>query len=251
MNTSRTEPRSVMPRVSGAAVAGAGLAYGAVNFFSWVEVRDDQACEKIDRPLLDLVGLGSHPPRFYKLLDCLGHRLQAAGHQATARGYSADDPAGTVPSRRRTSDCRLVDRRHRGRSVVRFPRTGRVDPLPGPGDHGFRDAPACLARRPVPLRGDPKHWDAIFAHASLRMITAHRRPSDVSGAPDLYFRAGHGPSPFFRCSGLPQLCFGPCDGGASPRHAPSEAPTGGRFGGIGRRVKPWSSASSWRFSASS
>ncbi|MGW8877643.1 hypothetical protein [Streptomyces mirabilis] len=48
MNTSRTEPRSVIPQVSGAAVTGAVLACGAVHFFSWVRRDSDQACEKTD-----------------------------------------------------------------------------------------------------------------------------------------------------------------------------------------------------------
>ncbi|MFD7057508.1 hypothetical protein ACFWBS_58030 [Streptomyces mirabilis] len=48
MNTSRTEPRSVIPQVSGAAVTSAVLACGAVHFFSWVRRDSDQACEKTD-----------------------------------------------------------------------------------------------------------------------------------------------------------------------------------------------------------
>ncbi|MFI5685488.1 hypothetical protein [Streptomyces sp. NPDC051636] len=48
MNTSRTEPRPVIPHVSGAAVTGAVLAYGAAYFFSWVKHHSDQACRTTD-----------------------------------------------------------------------------------------------------------------------------------------------------------------------------------------------------------
>ncbi|MFF8730484.1 hypothetical protein ACF073_28980 [Streptomyces sp. NPDC015171] len=48
MNTSRTEPRRVIPQLSGAAVTGAVLAGGAVSFFSWVKQHSDQACEGTD-----------------------------------------------------------------------------------------------------------------------------------------------------------------------------------------------------------
>ncbi|WP_406164375.1 hypothetical protein OG806_26245 [Streptomyces sp. NBC_00882] len=71
MNTSRTEPRSIMPRVSGAAVVGAGLAYGVVNFFPWVTVRDDQACEKIDGLCWTWWGLAHIPLAFTTALIVL------------------------------------------------------------------------------------------------------------------------------------------------------------------------------------
>ncbi|MGW1864620.1 hypothetical protein ACWCPS_03550 [Streptomyces mauvecolor] len=48
MNTLVTEPRSVLPRVSGAAVTGAVLAYGACRFFSGVEQDSDRACSSTD-----------------------------------------------------------------------------------------------------------------------------------------------------------------------------------------------------------
>ncbi|MFF1340721.1 hypothetical protein ACFVYT_22890 [Streptomyces sp. NPDC058290] len=48
MNASRTEPRAVIPQMSGAAVTGAVLACGAVSFFVWVTHHGDQACEKTD-----------------------------------------------------------------------------------------------------------------------------------------------------------------------------------------------------------
>ncbi|MEU4108781.1 hypothetical protein [Streptomyces sp. NPDC027717] len=48
MNTLRAEARTVIPRVSGAAVTGAVLACGAVYFLSWVKRDSDRACEKTD-----------------------------------------------------------------------------------------------------------------------------------------------------------------------------------------------------------
>ncbi|MEV5282941.1 hypothetical protein [Streptomyces sp. NPDC052811] len=48
MNTPHTEARSVIPRVSGSAVTGAVLAFGAVRFFSWVKHHNAQACATTD-----------------------------------------------------------------------------------------------------------------------------------------------------------------------------------------------------------
>ncbi|MFG2718952.1 hypothetical protein ACGFW5_11785 [Streptomyces sp. NPDC048416] len=48
MDTSRTEPSAVVPRVSGATATGAVLACGAVSFFSWVKRDSDRACVKTD-----------------------------------------------------------------------------------------------------------------------------------------------------------------------------------------------------------
>ncbi|MEU8976226.1 hypothetical protein AB0D11_44910 [Streptomyces monashensis] len=48
MNTSHAEPRPIIPRVSGAAVTGAVLAYGACFFFSWTKHHSSQACETTD-----------------------------------------------------------------------------------------------------------------------------------------------------------------------------------------------------------
>ncbi|MFJ8310480.1 MULTISPECIES: hypothetical protein [unclassified Streptomyces] len=48
MNALHTEARSVILRVSGSAVAGAILAYGAVRFFSSVKHHNAQACETTD-----------------------------------------------------------------------------------------------------------------------------------------------------------------------------------------------------------
>lgn len=48
MDTPYTETRPVAPRVSGAAVTGAVLAYGACRFFSWVRQYSEQACETTD-----------------------------------------------------------------------------------------------------------------------------------------------------------------------------------------------------------
>ncbi|GHJ99164.1 hypothetical protein SY2F82_09620 [Streptomyces sp. Y2F8-2] len=48
MDTPYTEPRPIVPRVSGAAVTGAVLAYGACRFFSWVRHYSKQACETTD-----------------------------------------------------------------------------------------------------------------------------------------------------------------------------------------------------------
>ncbi|GHI05272.1 hypothetical protein AQI88_23440 [Streptomyces cellostaticus] len=48
MNTPRTEPRPVLPRVSGAAVTGAVLATGAATYLSWVRQHDDRACATTD-----------------------------------------------------------------------------------------------------------------------------------------------------------------------------------------------------------
>ncbi|MDC0773044.1 hypothetical protein [Streptomyces sp. HD] len=44
MNTPRTEPRPVLPRVSGAAATGAVLATGAGTYLSWVRQYDDRVC---------------------------------------------------------------------------------------------------------------------------------------------------------------------------------------------------------------
>ncbi|WP_369395568.1 hypothetical protein AB5J72_51485 (plasmid) [Streptomyces sp. CG1] len=48
MNTPNVESRPIVPRVAGAAVTGAVLAYGACRFFSWVKHHSNQACETTD-----------------------------------------------------------------------------------------------------------------------------------------------------------------------------------------------------------
>ncbi|MER5727872.1 hypothetical protein ABT084_05850 [Streptomyces sp. NPDC002138] len=48
MSHPRAESRTVLPRAFGAALTGAVLAYGAVQFFSWVKHHKDQVCEKTD-----------------------------------------------------------------------------------------------------------------------------------------------------------------------------------------------------------
>ncbi|MER5713651.1 hypothetical protein [Streptomyces sp. NPDC002132] len=48
MNTPYADPQPVVPRVSGAAVTGAVLAYGACWFFAWVNHHSEQACETTD-----------------------------------------------------------------------------------------------------------------------------------------------------------------------------------------------------------
>lgn len=48
MDSSRADARSVVPRTAAAAVIGAALACGAVNFFSWVEADNARACENVD-----------------------------------------------------------------------------------------------------------------------------------------------------------------------------------------------------------
>lgn len=61
MDTPRTEPGSVLPRVLGAAATGALLAIGADRYLSWAIHRNDLECETVDTLCFTWWGLTAVP----------------------------------------------------------------------------------------------------------------------------------------------------------------------------------------------